>query len=115
MADRWSLSAIKHHREQADNLQAEIDHLTDPEYVAAKVRLLAKRRDQWNRLADELATYGERGFWDDEEETPVSILTTLLATVVVAAVIGAALWREGVRLERVANQVEPLVWEGDGA
>ena len=40
----WAASAIKHHREQAD-----------------------KRRDQWIRLADELASYGDSGLWDDKE------------------------------------------------
>lgn len=67
-AGRWAQTAIKHHREQADALQAEIDQLTDPDWVAAQVRSLTRRRDQWVRLAEELAGFAEQGLWDDGED-----------------------------------------------
>lgn len=64
----WAVTAIKHHREQADALQAEIDRLSDPAWLAREIKALERRRDQWNRLADELVGYAERGLWDDEGE-----------------------------------------------
>ena len=63
----WAASAIKHHREQADKLQAEIDRLSDPAWLAREIAAKVKRRDQWIRLADELASYGDSGLWDDKE------------------------------------------------
>jgi len=48
---------IRHYRKQADALQAELDQLTDPRWLKARVASLTKRRDTWTRLADELTDY----------------------------------------------------------
>lgn len=63
----WAESAIKHHREQADALQAENDLLSDPAWLAREIAAKERRRDQWTRLADELVGYAERGLWDEGE------------------------------------------------
>jgi len=53
----WPHAEIRWYRQQASELQAEMDWLADPVVVARRIDDLAERRDMWLRMADELDEY----------------------------------------------------------